>query len=229
MTVEQLFKESWDAEVAKRVEQSPSYSPEDYTATGRAKAEYGGKRSTAWWLDHGPGMVQSWIDWKTEHGWTIWDVAGQPAIELSCNFTLPGLDLPIVAYIDRVYVLPTGELAVLDLKTGRTPETAEQLGLYATAIQAVHGVRPKWGYWWSPDKGHVGPFDLDHFTPEFFSLLFNEATVGINAGVFIPNPNNACKNWCGVAQFCHIVGGELASGHDPLAPVLTIATKERTP
>lgn len=220
-----LFREAWDAEVKDRQEKSPSFSVEDYTPTGRAPAKYGGKRNAEWWLDHGPGMVQSWLDWKAENGWTLWDVAGKPAVELELNFELPGLDLPIKAFIDRVYVMPSGEMAVLDLKTGRTPETPEQLGFYRVALGIVYGVWPKWGYFWSPDKGHIGPYDLDAWTPELFSMMLNEAIAGINAQSFLPQPANNCKNWCGVARFCHVVGGSEASGNDPLAPMLTIATQ----
>lgn len=221
-----LFHDAWDEEVAKRREQSPSFQPEEYVATGRATKEYGGKRNIAWWLDNGPGMVEAYANWRENVGWDLLDIAGQPAVELALLFELPGLELPIRGYIDRVFVLPTGEVAVVDIKTGREPETPEQLGLYRVGLGIVHGIWPSWGYFWSPDKGHGQPHDLEMYTPELFSMMFNEAINGINAGSFLPKPANACRNWCGVARFCHAVGGSEASGHDPLAPVLTIATKE---
>jgi hypothetical protein len=67
------FRAAWDDEVAKRRKQSPSYAVEEFTATGRASAKYGGKRSADWWLDNGPQMVQDWIDWRKETGWDIKD------------------------------------------------------------------------------------------------------------------------------------------------------------
>lgn len=226
--LKELFSECWSEEIEKRREQSPSFQPEEFTPTGRASAVYGGKRSIAWWLDNGPLMVESWQNWRENTGWVLWDVAGHPAVELEVNFQLPGLDLPIKAFIDRVFVLPSGELAVVDLKTGRTPETAEQLGLYATAIEIVHGTRIKWGYFWSPEKGHGQPYDLDRWTPELFSALFSEAIAGINARSFLPQPANSCRNWCGVSRFCAVVGGEHALGNDPLlGPKLTLAVEER--
>jgi hypothetical protein len=91
----------------------------------------------------------------------------------------------------------------------------------------VHGVRPKWGYFWSPEKGHSQPHDLDMWTPEMFAQMFNEAINGINAGSFLPQPANNCRNWCGVSRYCAVVGGAEALGNDPLAgPMLTIAVKE---
>lgn len=215
--VAEKFREAWEAEVAKRQKQSPSFKPEDYTATGRATKEYGGKRNIQWWLDNGPGMVQAWIDWRSTTGWALLDVAGRPAVEVELNFTLPGLSLPIKAYIDRVFVLPTGELAIVDLKTGRTPETPEQLGLYRVGLGIVYDIWPDWGYFWSPDKGHGQPIRLTSWTPERFSLLFNQAIAGINAGAFLPQAANNCKNWCGVSRYCAVVEGPEAHGHDSLA------------
>lgn len=213
-----LFKRAWDEEVADRQRRSPSFKPEQYTSTGRAPAAYGGKRNIAWWQDFGPGMVEDWINWRRETKWEIPDVGGRPAVEVELNFTLPGLSLPIKAFIDRVFALPTGELAIVDLKTGRTPETAEQLGLYRVGLGVVHGLWPTWGYFWSPGgKGHGSPINLEKWTPELFSAMFTQAIGGINAGSFLPQPANNCKAWCGVARFCHVVGGAEAKGVDSLA------------
>lgn len=216
-TVREKFREAWDAEVEHRRRLSPSFDPSQYTATGRAPAKYGGKRTEQWWLDEGPGMVQSWIDWREETQWALPEINGEPAVEVDLLFELPGVDLPIKAYIDRVFVLPTGELAIVDLKTGRTPETAEQLGLYRVGLGIVHGLWPSWGYFWSPGKGHGQPINLEAWTPQRFSVMFNNSINAINAGSFNPNPANACKNWCGVARFCAVVGGEEAKDVDILA------------
>jgi hypothetical protein len=134
------------------------------------------------------------------------------------GFTLPGMDMMVKAFIDRVFVLPTGEVAIVDLKTGRTPETAEQLGLYRVGLGIVHNIWPDWGYFWSPGgKGHGQPIDLTAWTPERFSIMFNQAIAGINAGAFLPQPANSCRNWCGVARYCSAVGGAEAHGVDSLA------------
>lgn len=217
-TVEQKFKQAWDAEIKDRMERSPSFKPEDFTATGRASAKYGGKRNAEWWLDNGPQMVQDWIDWRQQTGWIIPEIGGQLAVEIELNFTLPNMDMMVKAFIDRVFVLPTGELAIVDLKTGRTPETPEQLGLYRVGLGMVHNLWPTWGYFWSPGgKGHGQPLDLTRYTPDYFSALFEQAVNGINAGAFLPQPANNCKSWCGVARFCAAVNGPEAQGVDSLA------------
>lgn len=213
-----LFKSAWDAELSKRAEQSPTYEVGDYKVTGRAPAPYG-KRTLGWFEDHGHEMVDRWIQWRLDHqDWQIWETPeGKPAIELEINFVLPG-EIPVKTFIDRVMVTPAGEPVVLDLKTGRTPETAEQLGLYRCAVWAQFGIRIDWGYWWDANKGtHVGPFDLGIYTPDFFSAMYRDAIAGINAGSFLPQPANSCRQWCSVAHACHAVGGSQAKGVDPLA------------
>lgn len=215
-----LFLATWQQELATRKEQSPSFSVDEYKATGRAPAPYG-KRTAKWFEDHGHGFVDKWIAWRLEHqDWQIWETPdGLPAIEWEFNIVLSG-DIPVKGFVDRIFVTPTGEIVVVDIKTGRTPETAEQLGLYATALELKYGpgYRPAWGYWWDAGKGqHVGPYDLSRFTPQFFAVAYQEAIAGINAGCFPAKPANNCSQWCSTARYCHAVGGPDALGVDPLA------------
>ena len=215
-----LFHTAWDEECDKRKEQSPSFDLGDYTITGRAAAAYGGKRNHEWWHDNGPGLVDNYVEWRKRTKWEIWETpTGEHAVELNLNVTLPG-DIYVVTYIDRVFVLPSGQIAVLDLKTGRLPETEEQLGFYATAIELTYGAmyRPQWGYYWDAQKGEHGrPLALDRWTPDLFAAMYRQAIDGINAGSFLPKPGQGCGNWCGVSRFCHVVGGAEAIGTDPLA------------
>lgn len=227
--VKALFEEAWAEQLEDRAKRSPSFDKSQYVATGRAGKEYGGKRTEGWWLDNGPAMVQAWVDWRAETGWHIWETpTGLPAIELELNVVLPG-DIPVKMFIDRIFVTKAGQIVVVDLKTGRTPETPDQLGLYATGLELTFGkaYRPAWGYFWNPQHGHGQPLGLDRYTPHYFSNLYNEAIKGINAGSFPPRPANNCRSWCGMARFCHAVGGELAMGVDPLCSTdLTITQNQ---
>jgi RecB family exonuclease len=215
-----LFAQAWADEIQNRRNQSPSFKVEDYVATGKASKEFGGKRGQDWWLANGHTMVDNWVEWRKRTGWEFWTTpTGKPGIELELNIVLPG-DIPVKLFIDRVFVMPSGELAILDIKTGRKPENEEQLGLYATGIELAFGrqYRPAWGYFWDGQKGdHGEPMDLSRWTPGLIAALYEEAIAGINAGSFLPKPANACKNWCSVARYCHVVGGSEARGIDPLA------------
>lgn len=211
-----LFRACWDEQVEDNGKRSPSFSLADYTATGRASAAYNGKRGIDWWLDNGPNMVDAWVNWRKETKWDIWVTpTGLPGIEIEFNIVLAG-DIPVKGLIDRVFTLPGGEVVPVDLKTGRLPETAEQLGLYRVGLGMTFGVWPKWGYYWNPDKGHGQPLALEQYTPDYFAKLYEGAIAGMNAGCFLPKPANNCKNWCGVSRHCKAVGGAEADGVDPL-------------
>lgn len=210
-TAAELFIKAWNDEVEKRLKDSPNYRIEDYTATGRAAAQYGGRQNIDWWMDNGPGMVQSWIEWRESSGFSLWETPdGKPAVEVSLKPVLPN-GVPVLQFIDRIMVSPAGQLTVVDLKTGRTPETAEQLGLYAWAIGEMWGemFKPDWGYFWSPSKGHGTPQDLSMYTAEYFTDLSDGVIAGVSAGSFLAKPANGCARWCGVSQFCPAVGGTL--------------------
>lgn len=205
-----LFADCWAAELANRKAQAPSFDVADYKVTGRAPAPYG-KRTEQWWIDHGHEFVDKWIEWRLEHrDWQIWETPdGKHAIEWEFNVQLPG-GTPVKGFVDRIFVTPVGELVVVDIKTGRMPETAEQLGLYATALELSYGpgLRASWGYWWDAAKGkHLGPYDLSRFTPEYFATEYAGVIAGVNAGCFPASPANGCVNWCGVADYCPAVGG----------------------
>lgn len=214
-TPEELFRYGWEKAVEKNKEYSPNYRVEDYVATGRASAEYGGKRNIQWWMDNGPGMVQKWIDWRANHqDWHIWDTPeGAPAIETEFTITLPN-GIVVKGFIDRIMVTPAGQLAPVDLKSGRTPETQEQLGLYAVAMELEYGqmFRPDWGYWYDAQKGeHSSPLPLFDYTVGYFEDRYASGIAGINAGCFLAKPANNCKSWCGVASHCPAVGGSLSA------------------
>lgn len=214
----ELFTNAWEGELLERKKHSPSYELKDYTVTGRAPAAYGGKRGIEWWLAHGPKMVEDYANWRKETRWEVWHTPlGEPAIELSMKPTLPN-GVPVQMHLDRVFV-PVSAPIILDLKTGRTPETPEQLGLYATGIELTYGkeYRPTWGTFWTADAGKHGElYLLDKYTPDYFARMYDQAIAGINAGAFLPQPMNNCKAWCGVSQFCGAVDGPLAHKFDPL-------------
>lgn len=219
MNTAELFDKSWAFNLEERLERSPSFTEEQFTITGKAAAAYGGKRNRDWWFDHGPKMIDNWVNWRKEHGWILWETPdGEPAIELELNIILPG-DIPVKMVIDRIFVLPSGLLAPVDLKTGsRMPEFPEQLGLYATGMELAYGpeFRPQWGFYWDAQKGtHGQPQPLDMYTPQYLSALYSEAIAGINAGSFLAKPANSCQNWCGQSRHCAAVGGAEAHIYDP--------------
>jgi putative RecB family exonuclease len=214
----ELFESAWQGELEQRKRHSPSYGLNDYTVTGRAPAAYGGKRGLAWWQAYGPKFVQDYADWRKRTMWDIWITPdGEPAIELGMCPELPN-GIPVQMHLDRVFV-PVSAGVILDIKTGRQPETPEQLGLYATGIELRYGKehRPSWGCFWVGETGRESEFfNLDKYTPEYFARMYDQVVAGINAKCFLPQPANACGRWCGVSHFCSAVNGPLAEEVDPL-------------
>lgn len=210
--IKRLFLEAVEEE-----ERKTGIPRTDWIRGGRVSKEYPDKESEAWWLFHLPLMAQSYQAWRDSTKWVLWEPSTSVlAIELEMTTRLGGVTLK--AHADRGFVLPSGELAVVDLKTGsRKPESTLQLGVYATAIQMNYGVRPKWGYYYMARQGkHIGPYDLDKYTPSRLEELYRQFRLGVENGVFIPNVGNHCKT-CGVARFCFFGGGADAEAHDELA------------
>lgn len=206
LNVDELFSDWFDHHLAATQERSPSYDKDDYYASNR------GKKNEDWWRGEGPRMVQRWLDWRQATGWTAWRTpAGDLGVELELNFTLAD-DLPMIkGYIDSVWVLPSGQVALADTKTGRIPDLPEQLGLYSVGFEQMFGIKPAWGYFWDAAKGsHGQPLSLASYTRDYFAAEYRQAVTGINAGVFLAKPQMSCHTWCGVRFDCpavaHLVG-----------------------
>lgn len=215
-----LFDQAWSEQVKKRKAESPSVPMEQWTATGRASAKYPNKEDASWWADNGPEMVEKFIAWRKATRWTIWEAPdGQSGVELELKVPLPQSGIPLLMFLDRVYVTPVGELAIVDLKSGRTPDTEEQLGFYATGLELAFGpeARPTWGFWYDARKGALSqPMSLDFWTPAVVEARCIEIVKAMQAGSFPAKPANNCRNWCGTRRYCAVVGGDLAHKHDPL-------------
>ncbi|MET4432259.1 MULTISPECIES: RecB family exonuclease [unclassified Mycolicibacterium] len=133
-------------------------------------------------------------------------------VELSDGTLLRG-------FVDRIDVAPTGELRVVDYKTGRAPSAARELAeakamfqmkFYAVALLRSRDVLPARLRLLYLADGQV----LD-YTPDLDELLRFEKTLMAmwsaiqTAGVtgdFRPNPSRLC-DWCAHHQHCPVFGG----------------------
>lgn len=133
-------------------------------------------------------------------------------VELSDGTLLRG-------FVDRIDVAPTGELRVVDYKTGRAPSAARELAeakamfqmkFYAVALLRSRDVLPARLRLLYLADGQV----LD-YTPDLDELLRFEKTLMAmwraiqSAGVtgdFRPNPSRLC-DWCAHHEHCPVFGG----------------------
>jgi putative RecB family exonuclease len=176
------------------------------------------------WRRIGLQFVQAWIDWRERSPWEIWTTPdGQPAIELDVSGFLPGCEVGIKGFIDRVFWDPTFKtLWIVDLKTGKKPpKNADQFGTYKALLQAKYEIDlPIHGAPFMNRKATLGkPYDLAEYMPEYVGEVFGKAWEQIKgyaaAGEF-PADTSDCF-LCDVSAACAAVNGPLAPHYDPAA------------
>jgi putative RecB family exonuclease len=122
-------------------------------------------------------------------------------------------------FVDRIDVAPTGELRVVDYKTGKAPPEARalaefkamfQMKFYAAALLRSRGVLPA-----RLRLIYLADSQVLDYTPDIDELLRFEKTLmaiwsAIRAagatGDFRPNPSRLC-DWCAHRAHCPVFGG----------------------
>ncbi|MCH9760963.1 MAG: RecB family exonuclease [Actinomycetia bacterium] len=122
-------------------------------------------------------------------------------------------------FVDRIDLAPTGELRVVDYKTGRAPPQARalaefkamfQMKFYAVALLRARGVMPA-----RLRLLYLADPQVLEYTPDFDELLRFEKTLmaiwrAIRSagatGDFRPSPSRLC-DWCAHRAHCPVFGG----------------------
>jgi putative RecB family exonuclease len=130
---------------------------------------------------------------------------------------LPG-GLQLRGIVDRLDQAPTGEIRVVDYKTGRSPGEAFegkalfQMKFYALVIWRTRGVIPR-----RLQLMYLGNREVLAYTPDEADLLATERKLlalwtaierAVQARDFRPQPSRLC-DWCDHQAFCPAKGGEL--------------------
>jgi hypothetical protein len=214
-----MVEQVWSDVVAKEATDLPT---SEWLKAGRVSKVWPNREDEEWWLASLPVQIENYITWRVQHPeWTIWEAPGlwvDPAyqgIELPVSFDVDGI--PVVGAIDRVLVI-NDQLHIMDLKSGsREPEGSLQLAMYATALEAMYGIRPEWGSYYMSRKGALTePKYLGNWGTEQVHEAVRQYRRGVAAEVFIPHESNLC-NGCRVNQWCTVRGGKDAAGVDPLS------------
>ncbi|SHF04697.1 RecB family exonuclease [Streptoalloteichus hindustanus] len=119
-------------------------------------------------------------------------------------------------YIDRIDVAPTGEIRVVDYKTGTAPrEIGEakalfQMKFYALVLWRTRGVVPRQlrlmyladrqSLAYAPDEGELRRFERT------LEAVWQAILRAGRTGDFRPNPSRLC-DWCDHKAFCPSFGG----------------------
>lgn len=154
-----------------------------------------------WWDTNGSLMVADWIRFREWAGWQIWNTPdGTPAIEIELAVDIE--DTFIKMAIDRVMVTPSGELTIVDLKTGkRNPQSTLQLGFYRYGLKKKFGIEINTGHYWMARQAVMSdPIDLSSYTDEKIEYLVAAFDRARKAHSFIPNTSNC--GMCGYTKHC---------------------------
>lgn len=210
-TPEDAWKTAWDRQLATVADVPLS----EIRAGGRQSEKYPDKENKDWWEDHGPQQVAAWATWRDaqiEAGWKLLEVEVPFEIELGGT--------PVRGFIDRVWVTPTGEVEVHDLKTGsRAPASSVQLATYRHGIRHALGVDALTGRYHMTRQTKAGyeapPKSLAHFTEKMLGQWYTKAKAIVENELFVPHVGPLCGS-CTVAQYCEAFGGTPPTRH-PLA------------
>ena len=130
--------------------------------------------------------------------------------------TLLDSKLLLRGFVDRLDVAPTGEIRVVDYKTGRSPHEAYeakalfQMRFYALVIWRTRGVVPR-----MLQLIYLGNGEVLRYTPDEADLLATERKVEAiwaaiararETGDWRPNPSGLCQ-WCAHQSICPEFGG----------------------
>lgn len=205
VNISDLFHQHW---TKQKVSQINATGQEQalWRAGGRATKENPDKENENWWLKSGTEMVTRWTQFRDTSGWKLWVTPeGIPAIELAMTVDLDGVKIKMA--LDRLMVTPEGELAVLDLKTGRNaPKSDFQLGMYAVGMEKTFGIRPSVGaYWMARDGVTSSLVDLSKWTIERVTEIVTMFDTARKQGLFIPNFDH-CK-MCSITEQCKYQNG----------------------
>ena len=209
------FNEAWERNFKE------SDNGMEWRAGGRATKAYPNKEDAAWWLDSGPKMVDFWMQFRNDSGYTMWQLPdGAPAIETELNQKVGGVN--IKAFLDRLMVAPTGELVIVDIKTSsKEPASLTQLGIYAILVEKTFGVRPTLGSYFMARTGELTqPQNLDRYTENRLGSWAKGFELAMENKIFIPSVGFMCGT-CSVNNACYAVGGK--DSH--LYPEITIGEK----
>lgn len=180
----------------------------EWRTGGRASKAYPNREDRAWWMEHGPRMVDSWTVFRKLSGYELYVTPeGVAAIELEMNEKVNGV--PVKAILDRLMVAPTGELVIVDIKSGaKEPAGNTQLGIYAVMVEKTLGVRPQLGAYFLARTGELTtPVNLEHYTENRFGQWVKGFEVAVKNNLYIPSVGFMCGT-CAVKDACYAVKGK---------------------
>ena len=202
--------EKWETAFESELSRTKKYSDvpvEEWKVSGRASKLKPNKEDLAWWKSNGLQHVQDYVHWFQSTGWGIALMPdGKPGIEWEAVVTIAGKEIKLI--VDAIYIRPDGELVICDYKTGaHDPKGVMQLGLYATAIELVTGIRPRYGAYLMTRKTVLTDLvDLGQWDKSFFEYQIEALKAYQQVGIWPASVGNEC-GICSFTEYCQAFGG----------------------
>jgi putative RecB family exonuclease len=179
-----------------------------FPAADGAAHDTTGSGELAQWLESARGLLENYF--ALEDPTRIEPAAREQHVEV----LLDGLTLR--GYIDRIDVAPTGEIRIVDYKTGASPRQAFegkalfQMKFYALVLWRTRGVLPsqlRLMYLADRDTLTYSPDaeELDRFE-RTLRAIWSAIERAIQARDFRPSPSRLC-DWCDHQALCPAFGG----------------------
>lgn len=208
MSLKDTWEKAWRFELAKATKNGEISLSDIRQSSRTTKANPDGE-NVNWWYDNGYEFVKSWVSWRENSPWKIWTLPnGEPAIEVVAEVKFGGIQF--VGAIDRIFETESGELVILDLKTGaRTPQSDLQLQVYACMLERAFGIRPQYGcYWMARTNQTTAPVDLSEFTLKKLDSIVYSFQKARENNIYVPN-FDGCK-MCSLIEYCGYKDGKKA-------------------
>ncbi|MCM2577020.1 RecB family exonuclease [Streptomyces meridianus] len=216
-----LVAGEWERLLASRPELAGLFAGEDGDAGGGVAPE-----RLAQWLSEAEALVERWF--------TLEDPTRlEPAERELAVETVLDSGLPLRGIIDRVDVSPSGDVRIVDYKTGKAPRADYaagalfQMKFYGLVLWRLRGALPRrlqLVYLGSGDVLTYDPTESDLLAVERKLLALWEAIRrATETGDWRPRPSKLC-GWCEHQAFCPEFGGTpppypLVAGRElPLIP-----------
>lgn len=191
----------------RETEEKSGIPSSEWKTAGRKTALRPDGEDLSFWQEDGLKQVESYLKWYESSGWQIATMPdGRPGIEWAADVTFGGT--PVRFIVDSIYKVGE-DLVIVDYKTGsRTPFGAIQAGLYASGIERIFGIRPKWGAFFMTRQGKLDDLlDLSHLTMEYFDYVFGAMNDSMRRGWFPPAVGDSCKV-CSFVDKCPAMGSK---------------------
>lgn len=204
MSLTEKWLEIFNEEV-RLTEEKTGIPSSEWKTAGRKTASRPDGEDIAFWQSDGLKQAESYQKWLEQSGWSIATMPdGRPGVEWDADVQFGGT--PVRLIVDAIYQVGE-DLVVVDYKTGsRTPFGMIQAGLYASAIERLYNVRPKFGAFFMTRTGALDDLiDLGHLTKDYYDYVYAAMNHSVMAGYFPPSVGDSCR-MCSFIEKCPAMG-----------------------